>query len=74
MPSGTLSGFISAMMTASYPSGRLIMEHPDNWNYDFIKTLQDWLRPLLDALRRLCEEGLTAALILLRSTIDGYSH
>ena len=45
-------------------TGRLISERPDHWNYGFIKTLQSRLRPILDALKKLREEGLTAALVL----------
>jgi len=44
--------------------GCLISEHPDQWNYDVIKTLQSWLRPILDALKKLREEGLTTTLVL----------
>ena len=40
------------------------MEHLENWNYGVIKTLQSQLRPLLDALKKLRKEGLTAALVL----------
>ena len=32
--------------------------------YDIVKTLQSRLRPILDALKKLCEEGLTAAFVL----------
>ena len=42
----------------------MISEHPENWNYGIVKTLQAWLRPLLDALKKLREEGLTATLVL----------
>ena len=45
-------------------TGRLISERPDHWNYGVVKTLQSWLRPILDALKKLREEGLTAALVL----------
>jgi hypothetical protein len=51
----------------------LISERPENWNYGVIKTLQSRLCPLLDALKTLREEGLTAALFSRRSTIDGNS-
>ena len=44
--------------------GRLISKRPDHWNYGVVKTLQSWLRLILDALKKLREEGLTAALIL----------
>jgi len=42
----------------------LISEHPDNWNYGIVKTLQSRLRPLLDAMKMLREKGLTVALVL----------
>ena len=45
-------------------TGRLISEHPKNWNYDVVKTLQSRLRPILDAMKMLHEKGLTAALVL----------
>ena len=45
-------------------TGRLISERPNNWNYDVIKTLESWLRPILDAQKMLREKGLTAAFIL----------
>ena len=45
-------------------TGHLIKERPDNWNYCVIKTHHAWLYPLLEALRRLHEEGQTAALVL----------
>ena len=43
---------------------RLISKRPENWNYGVVKTLQSRLRPLLDTLKKLHEEGLTAALVL----------
>ena len=43
---------------------RLISEHPENWNYDVVKTLQSRLRSILDAMKTLHEKGLTAALVL----------
>jgi len=49
-------------------TGRLISERPENWNYGVVKTLQSRLCPLLDALKTLHEEGLTAALVL--SAVD----
>jgi len=42
----------------------LISEHPDHWNYGVVKTLQSRLRPILDALKKLREGGLTAVLVL----------
>ena len=45
-------------------NGRLISERPDHWNYGVVKTLQSRLRPILDTLKKLREEGLTAALVL----------
>jgi len=45
-------------------TGRLISECPDNWNYGVVKTLQSRLYCILDALKKLREEGLTAAFVL----------
>jgi len=45
-------------------TGRLISECPEHWNYSVIKTLQPRLHPILDALKKLRGEGLTAALVL----------
>jgi len=45
-------------------TGRLISERPNHWNYGVVKTLQSWLRPILDALKKLREEGLTAVFVL----------
>ena len=45
--------------------GCLISERPDHWKYGVIQTHLSRLRPILDALKKLCEEGLTATLILL---------
>ena len=42
----------------------MISERPDHWNYGVVKTLQSRLCPILDALKKLREEGLTAALVL----------
>ena len=58
----------SPSSTAMAYIGWLISKCPDNWNYGVIKTLQSWLCPLLDALKTLCEEGLTTALVL--SAVD----
>jgi len=46
-------------------TGRLILERPDYWRYGVVQTHQPWLDPILDALKKLREEGLTAALVLL---------
>jgi len=45
-------------------TGRLIMERPENWTYDIVQAHQSRLDPLLDAMKKLCLEGLTAALVL----------
>ena len=45
-------------------TGRLISERQEHWKYDVVKTLQPWLRPILDALKKLRGEGLTTALVL----------
>ena len=45
-------------------TGRLITERPENWTYGFVKVHQSRLDPLLDALKKLRLEGLSAALIL----------
>jgi len=45
-------------------TGRLILERPAHWTYGVVQVLQSRLDPLLDALKKLCEEGLTAALVL----------
>ena len=45
-------------------TGRLISERPDYWKYGVVQAHQSWLDPLLDALKKLSEEGLTAALVL----------
>jgi len=45
-------------------SGRLITEHPADWTYGVVQAHQSWLDPLLDTLKKLCMEGLTAALVL----------
>jgi hypothetical protein len=42
----------------------LVMARMNKWNYGVIKNHQSRLRPLLDALKRLREEGLTVALVL----------
>jgi len=45
-------------------TGCLISERPNHWRYGVIQTQQPRLDPILDALRKLREEGLTAALVL----------
>jgi len=45
-------------------TGCLIMERPENWTYGVVQAHQSWLDPLLDALKKLRTEGLTAALVL----------
>jgi hypothetical protein len=44
-------------------TGRLITECPKNWTYDVVQVHQSWLDPLLDALKKLRMEGLSAALV-----------
>jgi len=44
-------------------TGRLISECPDHWKYGVVQAHQPRLDPLLDALKKLREEGLTAALV-----------
>jgi len=45
-------------------TGRLISERPKNWTYGVVQVHPSRLEPLLDALKKLCMEGLTAALVL----------
>jgi len=45
-------------------TGRLISECLDNWTYGVVQVHQSRLSPLLDALKKLRMEGLTAALVL----------
>ena len=45
-------------------TGRLISERSEHWKYGVIQAHQSWLDPLLGALKKLREEGLTAALVL----------
>jgi len=42
----------------------LISERPGHWTYGVVQAHQSRLDPLLDALKKLREEGLTAALVL----------
>jgi len=46
-------------------TGQLITARPLHWRYDITMEQQPQLRPLLGALQRLREEGLTIALVLL---------
>jgi len=43
---------------------RLISERPGHWSYGVVQAHQPRLDPILDALKKLREEGLTAALVL----------
>jgi hypothetical protein len=45
-------------------TGRLITECPDNWTYGVVQEHQSRLDPLLDAMKKLRLEGLSAALVL----------
>ena len=45
-------------------TGRLISERPGHWSYGVVQAHQPRLDPILDALKKLREEGLTAALVL----------
>jgi len=45
-------------------TGRLISERPDHWRYGVVQAHQSRLDPILDALKKLREEGLIAALVL----------
>jgi len=45
-------------------TGCLISERPENWTYGIVQVHQSRLDPLLDALKKLRVEGLTAALVL----------
>jgi len=45
-------------------TGRLITERPDNWTYGVVQEHQSRLDPLLDAMKKLHQEGLSAALVL----------
>jgi len=45
-------------------TGRLITERPENWTYGVVQVHQSRLNHLLDALKRLRVEGLSAALVL----------
>jgi len=45
-------------------TGHLITERPENWTYGVIQVHQSRLDPLLDVMKKLRSEGLTAALVL----------
>jgi len=45
-------------------TGRLITERPENWTYGVVQVHQSGLDPLLDVMKKLRSEGLTAALVL----------
>ena len=45
-------------------TGRLISERPGHWSYGVVQAHQARLDPILDALKKLREEGLTAVLVL----------
>ena len=45
-------------------TGRLILERPDKWTYGVVQEHQSRLDPILDAMKRLRLEGLSAALVL----------
>jgi len=45
-------------------TGRLISERSDHRTYGVVQVHQSWLDPLLDALKKLREDGLTATLVL----------
>jgi hypothetical protein len=44
-------------------SGRVLMSREDNWTYGVIEEEKPKLQPLLDALRRLRQRGLTAGMV-----------
>jgi hypothetical protein len=43
--------------------GRVLMSHEDNWTYGVIEEDKPKLQPLLDALRKLRQRGLTAGMV-----------
>jgi len=45
-------------------TGRLITECPENWTYGVVQVHQSRLDPLLDVMKKLRSEGLTAAVVL----------
>jgi hypothetical protein len=44
-------------------SGRVLMSREENWTYDVVEDDKPKLEPLLDALRRLRQRGLTAGMV-----------
>jgi hypothetical protein len=44
-------------------SGRVLMAREENWTYDVVEDDKPKLEPLLDALRRLRQRGLTAGMV-----------
>jgi hypothetical protein len=44
-------------------SGQVLMSHKENWSYGVIKEDKPKLQPLLDALRKLPQHGLTAGMV-----------
>jgi hypothetical protein len=44
-------------------SGQVLMSREDNWSYDVVEEEKPKLQPLLDALRRLHQHGLTAGMV-----------
>jgi hypothetical protein len=49
----------------------VLMSREENWTYDVIEEDKPKLQPLLDALRRLRQCGLTAGMVPRRSTTGG---
>jgi hypothetical protein len=45
-------------------SSRVLMSREDNWSYGVVEEEQPKLQPLLDALRRLRQRGLTAGMVV----------
>jgi hypothetical protein len=44
-------------------SGRVLMAREENWTYDIVEDDKPKLEPLLNALRRLRQRGLTAGMV-----------
>jgi len=55
-------------------TGCLISERLDHWKYVVVQTYQSWLCPILDALKKLREEGLKPHSSSQLSIIEGFSH
>jgi hypothetical protein len=55
-------------------SGRVLMEREENWTYDVIKDDKLKLEPVLDALRRLRQHGLTAGMVAAAFHLGGCYH